>query len=489
MKSLRVLSIACIVFIGIFTMQSVGYSQMEEGKIPVTTKSPEALQEFLKGRDLFERLQGQESLKYLKQALEKDPDFAMAYLFSSFSQPIAQKFFEYQDKAVALKNKVSEGERLWIEGVKAATNGFPLKQREIYQNLVKLYPKDERAHNLLGNNYFGTQEYEKAIAEYKQVIQLNPQFSQAYNQMGYAYRFLKNYEEAEKSFKKYIELIPDNPNPYDSFAELLMKTGKFEESIKYYNKALEVNPNFVASHIGIATDYNFLGKYEKARAQLQKLFGMARNEGEQRAARFAMTVSYIDEGKMDEAMKELDWQYKLGERTHDAANMAGDLIFMGNVLFEHKKYDDAMDKYKKALEYIEKSDLSTEVKDNARRAYLYNSARVDLMQDKMESAKTNAEEFLARVEAVHNTFQGWLAHEVLGMIAMKEARYDAAIREFQLANQQNPYTLYRLALAYKAAGNKDLAHDFALQAANHNTLNSLQYAFVREKASRLAERL
>ncbi len=481
--------IASVILICVFLIQFPAYSQMDEDKIPITTSSQEALKDFIKGRDLFERLQGQESLKYLEQAVDKDPDFAMAHLFLSFSQPTAQRFFDQQNKAVALKDKVSEGERLWIEGVKAATDGFPLKQREIFQRLVKMYPKDERAHNLLGNNYFGTQDYEKAIAEYKQVIQLNPQFSQSYNQMGYAYRFLRKYEDAEKSFKNYIEPIPDNPNPYDSYAELLMKTGKFEESIKYYNKALGVNPNFVASHIGIATDYTFTGQHKKARAQLQKLFEMARNEGEQRAARFAMTVSFLDEGKMDKAMEELEWQYRLGEKTNDAANMAGDLIFMGNVLFEYKKFDDAMEKYKNALETVEESNLSAEVKDNARRAFLYNSARVALMKDDMENSRATAEEFLARVETVRNTFQGWLAHEVLGMIAMKEGKYEVAIREFQLANQQNPYTLYRLALAHQAAGNQDMAREYALQAANHNTLNSMQYAFVRDKARRLADKI
>jgi tetratricopeptide (TPR) repeat protein len=73
-----------------------------------------------------------------------------------------------------------------------------------------------------------------------------------------------------------------------------MKQGKFEASIEQYQKALEKDPNFVASYIGIATDYNFLGEYDQAQAQLQKLFYIARNEGEQRAARFAMTVSYAD---------------------------------------------------------------------------------------------------------------------------------------------------------------------------------------------------
>ena len=65
-------------------MLILGCSSGAGDKIPITTSSKEARADFLKGRDLFERLQGQESLQYLGAAIEKDPDFAMAYLFNSF---------------------------------------------------------------------------------------------------------------------------------------------------------------------------------------------------------------------------------------------------------------------------------------------------------------------------------------------------------------------------------------------------------------------
>jgi hypothetical protein len=50
------------------------------------------------------------------------------------------------------------------------------------------------------------------------------------------------------------------------------------------------------------------------------------------------------------------------------------------------------------------------------------------------------------------------------------------------SNLQNPYNLYRLAQSYAAAGDKALSMEYCERAAKHNTLNSLQYAFVRQKA-------
>ena len=81
---------------------------------------------------------------------------------------------------------------------------------------MRLFPDDERAHNLLGNAYFGRQDYEKAIAAFTKATAISPSFSQPYNQLGYAYRFQDRYTESENAFKKYVELIPNDPNPYDS---------------------------------------------------------------------------------------------------------------------------------------------------------------------------------------------------------------------------------------------------------------------------------
>ena len=69
---------------GMMLLMCIGCGTQPEGKIPVTTSSKEALSDFMEGRDLFERLRGQESLQHFENAISKDPDFAMAYLFSSF---------------------------------------------------------------------------------------------------------------------------------------------------------------------------------------------------------------------------------------------------------------------------------------------------------------------------------------------------------------------------------------------------------------------
>ena len=135
----------------------------DAGKIPITTASDDAKQNFIKGRDLTELLQGQESLQYLTKAIQADTAFALAYLTRSAFQPAAKDFFDDLNKAVSLAGNASQGEQLEISGFEAGVNANPVKQKEDYEKLVSLYPQDERAHNLLANYYFGQFEDQKAI--------------------------------------------------------------------------------------------------------------------------------------------------------------------------------------------------------------------------------------------------------------------------------------------------------------------------------------
>jgi tetratricopeptide (TPR) repeat protein len=487
MKNHSIISYALLLVINSLLFIIIGCATSNHGKVPITTSSENAREYFLQGRNLFDKIRFPEALQLFEKAVAEDPNFAMGYLYLAAAQPSAKGLFKNLDRAVALADKVSEGERLWIYGVKAGVDGLPMKQRENYQKLVEMYPNDEQTHYLLANHYFVQQEYNLAVEQYKKATELNPDFSAPYNQLGYTYRILENYTESENAFKKYIKLIPDDPNPYDSYAELLMKIGKYDESIETYQKALTVNPDFVTSYIGIASNLNFKGVHQDARKEIQKFYDMAHNDGERRAAHFSMAVSYVDEGNMGKALEELKRQYALAEKISDASAMAGDLVLMGNILLESGKYDEAKAKYEKAVKLVEESDLSKEVKENVDRGYLFNIARVDLMKKDFTSAKAKSENYREKVEAINNPFQIRLSHQLAGMIALEEKEYDKALEELHQADQQNPYNIYRIALAYRGKGDIEKAKELSMKAAEFNVINSLDYAFVRKKAKLLLD--
>jgi tetratricopeptide (TPR) repeat protein len=165
--------------------------------------------------------------------------------------------------------------------------------------------------------------------------------------------------------------------------------------------------------------------------------------------------------------------------------MAGDADSMGNILMDAGRPDDARKRYEQALNLVEGSSLSADVKGDAKLADHYNLARVALNKKDVATAKTEAAAYLSGADARHNAFRIRQAHELAGMIALQEKNFDQAIAELAQGNQQDPYVLYKTALAYQGKGDATKAKQLARQAADMNTLPTLNYVFVRAKARKM----
>ena len=454
-------------------------------KIPITTSSAEARQLYLKGRDLAEKLRATDARRFYEQAVEKDKNFALAYVGLANTSGTTKEFIDAVTRATSLASGVSEGERHIIGGLESGLKADPAGTLKHYTELVRLFPKDERALTLLGNTYFGRQEYETAIKHYEKATSINPSFSQPYNQLGYAYRFIERFDEAEKAFKKYTQLIPGDPNPYDSYAELLLKTGRFDESIKMYEKALAIDPNFIASHIGIGNNYLAMGQPDKARTAFAKIATVARTTGEKRTARFWAAASYVHEGATDKAIAELQAGYALAEANGDAGTMSGDLTQMGDILREAGRPADALAKYEEAVTVVNKSKLPEEVKEATRRTHVFEEGRVAASRGDIATARAKLAEYTKQVAPKNRPFEVLQQHELTGMIALAEKEYAPAVQELKLANQQDPRILYLTAVALQGAGDAQGAATFAAKAAKFNGLN-INYGYVRNKARKLA---
>lgn len=454
------------------------------GKLPITTASEDARKLYLQGRDLLEKLRGTDARQLFEQAVAKDPNFALAHIGLANTSGTTKEFIDATTRAAALAGTVSEGERHLILALEAGLKGDPKGNLTHLTELVRLLPNDERAHTLLGNLYFGRQDYDKAITHYVKATALNAEFSTPYNQMGYAYRFLERFTEAEAAFKKYTEMIPGDPNPYDSYAELLLKMGRFDESIKAYEKALAIDSNFVNSHVGIGSNALAMGKPDQARAAFAKLAKVARTTGERRLARFWTAAAYVHEGATDKAIAELTAGYALAEAEHDAGTMSGDLVQMGDVLREAGRLDDARTKYTKALRVVNESQLPEEVKAATRRNHVFEEARLAVAGKDLATARAKALDYEKLVAPRNAPFEIRQQHELAGLIALLEGRYPAAVKEFDLANQRDPRVIYLAAVAAHGAGDATRGAALARKAAQFNEI-SFNFAYVKTKAAQV----
>ena len=173
--------------------------------------------------------------------------------------------------------------------------------------------------------------------------------------------------------------------------------------------------------------------------------------------------------------------------SHDPANMSGDAQLLGDILLNAGRTDAAAKRYWQALDVIEKSSLSDEVKQDTKLADHYNLARVALAKGDLAKAKSEATAYQDGATARKNSFRVRQSHELLGTIALREKRYDEALTHLGEANQQNPQVVYWTALAWQGKGDMGKAKELAAKAAKANVLPLAPYVFIREKAWKLSE--
>jgi tetratricopeptide (TPR) repeat protein len=229
----------------------------------------------------------------------------------------------------------------------------------------------------------------------------------------------------------------------------------------------------------------YMGKPAQADEELQKIANQARNDGELRTALFGMAVVAADTGNFDKAAQQLDKEYAVAEKKNDVAAMAADLQAKGNILAQTSNLALAQQQFDRSLQLIEDSNLSQEIKDNAKLLHHYNLAGLDIKKKDYAAAKQEAEDFSKGAALSKNPVQVKQAHELDGRIALAEKDYNKAIGELLQANQQDPRNLYLLSQAYQGMGDSTKAKEFYTKAAEFYSLPQLNYAFVRIKAQKM----
>ncbi|HXV77399.1 MAG TPA: tetratricopeptide repeat protein, partial [Candidatus Polarisedimenticolaceae bacterium] len=231
-----------------------------------------------------------------------------------------------------------------------------------------------------------------------------------------------------------------------------------------------------------ATNLDLLGRPDEARARLRQLYDQALNDGQRRTALGAMAVSYIAGGDFPGALTQVQRQYDLAAAAGDHAAMSADVNFMGNILLEMGRFDEARARFEETVALLDEAqNTSEEVKDLARLTYHYDAGRVAAWSGQLPEAKEHLSEYQSRAEANRNQFQIWAAHQLAGIIAIQEQDWDEAVSRIGRSNPQNPFNSYLLGVAYRGQGDGERAKQQFDRAANFNVAGNAQLAFARQR--------
>jgi len=208
----------------------------------------------------------------------------------------------------------------------------------------------------------------------------------------------------------------------------------------------------------------------------------ARDDGERRAALLAVAIVDLDAGHVDRALQQLRSRYAVAKRGKDVPAMVQDATLIGDVELEARQPAEASRQYQQALQMMDASGLSNDLKTDARIEHHAQLARVALKRGDLATAKREAQVYAD--SASHGTHPDRVreGHELAGLVGFASRDFDGALTHLAQANQQDPYVLYTMARASEGKGDRAKARDMYARVVTFNDLPTLRYAAVRRAA-------
>jgi len=274
----------------------------ESDEISITSKSPEAIEHFKRGRELVDNLRGAESAEHFKKALELDPDFAQAMAYLSSVTP-GNEGFALADRAAAMAKDLPEPERFYIEAQQTAAQGDIRKTTELLRKVAAAKPKDWRTQLQLAQNAFIEENWAELVSASQKVLEVSPKNPQPYNNIAYGQAYQGHWDEAIAAAQKQVELLPDEPNPYDTLGEILLAAGRLDDAQAAFEKAVAKSPKFQLALVGVAEAQMYKAEWKAAYATLKRAHDAAPRPEDAFGVGATEMWALAGQGKLAQALK------------------------------------------------------------------------------------------------------------------------------------------------------------------------------------------
>jgi TolB-like protein/Flp pilus assembly protein TadD len=231
--------------------------QDRENLSKVGTNDPEAYQLYLKGRHYTENY-GKEGVEkgidYFRQAIQKDPNYALAYAGLTYAYCVADDFYLSPEQSM-------------VKGGEAA------------QKALELDDSLAEAHFAMGCYKFAYRyDWKGAESEYKRAIELAPRNAAVYGYYGWLLELTGRTDQAVESGKKGVALEPASPEANMWLGEHLYAARQYDAAVKQLSSAVELGADNWFAHLYLGLAYEQSGNFPHAIEELQKANKLVENE-------------------------------------------------------------------------------------------------------------------------------------------------------------------------------------------------------------------
>ena len=288
------------------------------------TENPEAHQLYLRGRYFWNKRTGadfKKAIGYFNQAIEKDPNYALAYagladayvLLSAYAEASPKDSLPQAKaaaaKALELDSTLGEAHASLAQALLAYDLNFAEATRE-FRRAIELNPNYATAHHWYGESVLGPLgKFEEAIAEARRALELDPLSVIINADFGSALTNARRYDQAIEQLRKTVEMDPGFYYAHWTLGNALELKGFNEEAIAEYKKAIALNddplPRALLGHL-----YAKLGRKDEALAILKQLRELRESSKERYVSPYNLALIHIGLGQKNEAIQLLEETYE-----------------------------------------------------------------------------------------------------------------------------------------------------------------------------------
>jgi serine/threonine-protein kinase len=234
----------------------VTLTQQEKKRVSwVRPVNPELYDNYLKGLFHYHKVSPEHfdrALEYFHLVLDKDPNFALAYVGIS-GVWFTRTYWEVSPPKESIQ-----------------------KSKSSLYRALELDDTIEEAHSLLGTiKFYFDWDWEGAEREFRKAIQLNPNYGDAHFGFGAFLQAFKRNEESTKEVKRGLELDPLNSFTQSFWVGNLLHLHKYDEAIETLHEILKMDPNFPIVHRYLWICYQQKQMYDKAIEAARSYFNAA----------------------------------------------------------------------------------------------------------------------------------------------------------------------------------------------------------------------
>ncbi len=252
----------------------------------IATGNAQAYDQYLRGRDQLRRSSSRRNLDqavvYFQNALEADPDFALAAAGLCRARWEQYELLRDPQLAETAMTRCQDTERRFPNlaetqiaiGSLLLGTGKPDEAEQAFRNALAREANNAEAHAGLAKALLRRDDLEAAARETRRAIEMDPAYWLYHSQLATIHYFAGRFDAAFDAVQQAIRLSPSNPAPFNLLGAIYFAQGQFLKAGDAFEQSIQQEPNAVA-YSNAGTNYFFANELARAEAMFRRAVELA----------------------------------------------------------------------------------------------------------------------------------------------------------------------------------------------------------------------